>query len=286
MPLVNPEKIIKKADENQCAVAAFNVYNMETIQAVVEGANLENAPVIIQTSPSTISYAGLDFVYANVKAAADNVDIPVALHLDHCKYYDLVVNCLRNGYTSIMVDGAHLTYNENIQLVKKSVETAHAVDVMVEGEIGRIGLNRKKKVQKAVLTIPKEAKKFVNDTGVDSLAVAIGTVHGQYAGEPNLDFNRLEEINELIDLPLVLHGASGVDDTNIKKAIKLGIRKINFATDLKIPMARTIENFFKNNPNSNDPRDYLGAGKDVVIENVRKKIRLCETYKILKESGI
>ena len=147
-----------------------------------------------------------------------------------------------------MVDGAHLTYNENIQLVKKSVETAHAVDVMVEGEIGRIGLNRKKKVQKAVLTIPKEAKKFVNDTGVDSLAVAIGTVHGQYAGEPNLDFNRLEEINELIDLPLVLHGASGVDDTNIKKAIKLGIRKINFATDLKIPMARTIENFFKNNP--------------------------------------
>lgn len=285
MPLVNPKNIIDKAAEKECAVAAFNVYNMETIQAVVEGAVLENSPVIIQTSPSTIKYAGLDFLYANVKAAADNVDIPVALHLDHCKSYHLVVNCLKNGYTSIMIDGAHLNYKENINLVKKSVEKAHSVDVVVEGEIGRIGLNKKKKVQKAVLTIPTEAQKFVNDTGVDSLAVAIGTVHGQYAGKPNLDFKRLKEINDLIDIPLVLHGASGVDETSLKKTIKLGIRKINFATDLKLPMARNIEEYFKENPDSNDPRDYLGAGKKAVIKNVRKKIRLCETSKILKKRG-
>ncbi|MDZ7671569.1 MAG: class II fructose-bisphosphate aldolase [Halanaerobiales bacterium] len=283
MSLVNPKTIIEKAEEKECAVAAFNVYNMETIQAVVEGAVLEEAPVIIQTSPSTIKYAGLNFISANVKAAAKNADIPVALHLDHCKSYELVIKCLRNGYTSIMVDGADLEYNKNINLVKKSVEAAHAVDVIVEGEIGRIGLNRKKKVQKAVLTIPEEAQQFVKDTGIDILAIAIGTVHGQYAGEPNLDFDRLEEINNLIDIPLVLHGASGVDDTSLKKAIKLGIRKINFATDLKVPMAQTIENYFKENSDSNDPRDYLGAGKKAVIENVRKKLDCVKPVKYLKE---
>lgn len=278
MPLVNPLKFIKKAQEKGVAIAAFNVHNLETIQAVVEVAAEERAPVIVQTTPGTLRHAGIEYISACVKVAADLYDIPIALHVDHCPSYKTIVQCIRNGYTSVMIDGSELPYEENVALVKKVVELAHSAGVAVEGELGRIGgaeddINVEER--EATFTVPEEAKAFVDATGVDTLAVAIGTAHGIYRWEPKLDFKRLSEIRRLVDIPLVLHGASGVDDDSIKRAIAGGICKINIATELKIPMAEAIQEVFRINPQENDPRNYMGAAKRAVKEVVRKKIQLC-----------
>jgi len=278
MPLINPLKFIKKAQQKGVAIAAFNVHNLETIQAVVEAAAEERAPVIVQTTPGTLKHAGIEYIAACVKVAAELHDIPVALHVDHCPSYKTIVECIRNGYTSVMIDGSALPYEENVALVKKVVELAHCVGVAVEGELGRIGGaedNLSIDEREATFTVPEEAKAFVEATGVDTLAVAIGTAHGVYKWEPKLDFKRLEDIRKLVDVPLVLHGASGVDDKSIKRAIAGGICKINIATELKIPMAEAIQGVFRKDPEENDPRKYMGAAKEAVKEVVRKKIRLC-----------
>ncbi len=277
MPLVSSLELIKKAREEKKAIAAFNIHNLETIQAVIEGAYELNAPVIIQTTPGTLRHAGIESVAAIVKALGNKYDIPIALHMDHCPSYDTIVSCIRNGYTSVMIDGAHHEYDENVALVKSVVKMAHAVGVQVEGEIGKIGgveddmfVNE----ADASYTIPEEAKKFVEDTGIDTLAVAIGTAHGMYKGEPNLDFERIAEIDGLVDIPLVLHGASGVPDDQVIKAIRLGMAKINIATELKNPMVAAIRDVIAN-PEENDPRNYMGAAKNAVKEVVKKKILLC-----------
>ncbi|QUI24947.1 class II fructose-bisphosphate aldolase [Vallitalea pronyensis] len=278
MPLVSSLPLIKKAKEKKAAIAAFNIHNLETIQAVIEGASEERAPVIIQTTPGTLRHAGIEYIGAIVKKAADMVDIPVALHVDHCPSFDTIVHCIRNHYTSVMIDGAHLDYEENVALVKRVTEMAHAVGMQVEGEIGKIGgveddmfVNE----DEAALTVPSEAKQFVEDTGIDTLAIAIGTAHGMYKGEPKLDFERLSEIEAMVDVPLVLHGASGVPDASIKEAIKRGIAKINIATELKNPMAKAIVSTFEKNKDENDPRNYMGAAREAVKKVVKEKIRLC-----------
>ena len=215
MPLVSSLALIQKAKAEKKAIAAFNIHNLETIQAVVEGANELRAPVIIQTTPGTLKHAGVEYIGAIVKKAAELYDIPIALHMDHCPSYDTIVACMRNQYTSVMIDGAHLPYDENVRLVSSVVRMAHAVGVQVEGEIGRIsGVEDDLFIieAEAAYTIPEEAVAFVKDTGVDTLAIAIGTAHGMYKGEPKLDFERLSAINGLVDVPLVLHGASGVPD--------------------------------------------------------------------------
>lgn len=277
MPLVSSLELIKKAREQKKAIAAFNIHNLETIQAAIEGAYELNAPVIIQTTPGTLRHAGIESVAAIVKALAGKYDIPVALHMDHCPSYDTIVSCIQNGYTSVMIDGAHHEYDENVALVKSVVKMAHAVGVQVEGEIGKIGgveddmfVNE----ADASYTIPAEAKKFVEDTGIDTLAVAIGTAHGMYKGEPNLDFDRIAEIDGLVSVPLVLHGASGVPDDQVKKSISLGMAKVNIATELKNPMVAAIRDVIAN-PDENDPRNYMGAAKNAVKEVVKKKILLC-----------
>lgn len=278
MPLVNPMTFIKEAQKKGVAIASFNVHNLETIQAVAEGAAEERCPVIIQTTPGTLKHAGIPYICAMVKTAAEKTDIPIALHVDHCKSFETIMQCIRYGYTSVMIDSAHLPYEENIKAVKKVVECAHSVGVAVEGELGRIGGTEDDLTvdeRTAAFTIPSEAKDFVERTGLDTLAVAIGTAHGEYKGEPKLDFERLSEIRELIDLPLVLHGASGVPDYQIKESLKRGISKINIATELKIPMAKAIQETFKNNPSENDPRNYMGNAKLSVKEVVKQKIRLC-----------
>lgn len=278
MPLVNPLSFIKKADQCGAAIASFNVHNLETIQAVVDGAKKERCPVIIQTTPGTLKHAGIPYICAIVKAAAEEADIPIALHVDHCKSFEVIMQCIRYGYTSVMIDSAHLPYEENVEMVKKVVECAHSVGVAVEGELGRIGGTEDDMTideRTATFTVPSEAKDFVEKTGLDTLAVAIGTAHGEYKGEPKLDFERLSEIRALIDLPLVLHGASGVPDYQIKESLKRGISKINIATELKIPMAKAIQEVFRENPAENDPRNYMGRAKAAVEEVVRQKIRLC-----------
>lgn len=278
MPLVNPLYFLDKAREKGIAIAAFNVHNLETIQAVVEGAAEEKSPVIIQTTPGTLKHAGIPYVAACVKEAGRLYDIPIALHVDHCPSYQTIVQCIQHGYTSIMIDGSMLPYDENVALVKKVVETAHYAGVAVEGELGRIGGTEDDMVvedENAFFTVPSEAKAFVEDTGIDFLAVAIGTAHGIYKGEPKLQFERLSEIRKAVDVPLVLHGASGVPEASIKEAIRRGITKINIATELKIPMAEAIKRSFADNPRENDPRNYMGAAKKAVKKAVREKIQMC-----------
>jgi len=278
MGLINTIELLKKAREKNVAVAAFNVHNMETIQAVIDGANEEGAPVIIQTSPGTLKYAGIDFIAENVKIAAEKVNIPVALHIDHCISYVMIIEAIRHGYTSLMIDGSKLPYKENVKLVKEVVKVAHAVGIVVEAELGKIGGTKdylKLDEREATLTVPEEAREFVELTNIDSLAVAIGTAHGVYKGEPRLDFERLSRIKEVVDIPLVLHGASGVPNKSVREAIKRGIVKVNIATELKIAFADAIKAYFTNNPKENDPRKYMEAGRKAVKEVVKKKIRLC-----------
>ena len=284
MPLVNPLSFIRKAKKKRVAIAAFNIHNMETIQAVVECAAEERTPVILQTTPGTLKHAGISYIAANVRVAAEQTDIPIALHLDHCPSFQTIVQAIQHGYTSVMIDGSELPYRENIALVKEVGKVARAAGVAVEGEIGRIGGTEDDLTideQEATLTIPKEAEEFALETGVDILAIAIGTAHGLYQGEPKLDFTRLQHIRELVKLPLVLHGASGVGDESIRRAIQLGISKINIATELKVALAQVIQDFFRDHPDKNDPRKYLGLGKEAIKEVVRKKIRLCGSNGLL-----
>lgn len=278
MGLVNPLRMIENAQREGYAIAAFNIHNLETIQAVVEAAWEEQSPLIIQTTPGTLKHAGISYVVACVKTAAELYDIPIALHLDHCESFETIMQCIRAGYTSVMIDGSRLPYHENIAAVKRVVDIAKTVDVAVEGEIGRIGGTEDHMTvdqREAALTIPEEAQDFAKVTGVDTLAVAIGTAHGLYKGEPKLDFERLSAIKEKVEIPLVLHGASGVDDKDIKETIRRGICKINIATELKIAMAQAIQDVFTDNPEENDPRRYMGKAKEAVKGIARKKIQLC-----------
>ena len=280
MGLVNPMEFIEQAKKNGTAIASFNIHNLETVQAVIEGAYEERSPVIIQTTPGTLKHAGIPYIGAIVKAASELYDIPIALHVDHCSSFETIMQCIRYGYTSVMIDTAHLPYNENVAMVKKVVEVGRSVGVAVEGELGKIGGVEDDLAvdeREASFTVPEEAKDFVCKTGIDMLAIAIGTAHGEYKGEPNLDFERLSEIRKIVSLPLILHGASGVPDYQIKEALKRGISKINIATELKIPMAAAIKKTFELNPKENDPRNYMGAAKMAVKEVVKEKIRLCNS---------
>jgi len=278
MSLVNPLYFLQKAMEKGIAIAAFNVHNLETIQAVAEGAAEERAPVIIQTTPGTLKHAGIPYIAACVKEAAKLYDIPIALHVDHCPTFETIVKCIQHGYTSVMIDGSHLPYERNVELVRKVVETAHYCGVSVEAELGRIGGTEDALFvdeREAAFTVPSEAKAFVEATGVDFLAIAIGTAHGVYKGEPKLDFPRLSAIKEVVEVPLVLHGASGVPEASVREAIRRGICKVNIATELKIPMADAIKECFRNKPEENDPRNYMGAAKEAVKKAVKEKIRMC-----------
>lgn len=278
MSLVNPLSFIKKAQEKRVAIAAFNIHNMETAQGVLEGAAEERAPVMIATTPGTLRHAGVATIAAIVETAAKDYDIPVALHLDHCPSYETIVKAIQSGYTSVMIDSSELPYKDNVVMVQDVVKVGHAAGVQVEGELGRIGGTEDDITvdeREATLTVPEEALDFVEKTGIDTLAIAIGTAHGVYKGEPKLDFERLSAIEELVDLPLVLHGASGVPNESVSEAIKRGICKVNIATELKIPFARAVQDFFVDNPDGNDPRIYLGAGREAVKEVVREKICLC-----------
>lgn len=278
MPLVSSKQILYDAMQGGYAVAAFNVENMETVQAVVEGAEQLNSPVIVQTTPSSIAHTGLKFFYANVFTAAINSAIPVALHLDHGDSYDLVVKAIREGYTSLMIDGSKLTFEQNIEITKKVADLAHINGIPVEAELGKVGGkedNIEVDQKDAIYTEPDQAKEFVEKTGVDYLAIAIGTAHGIYKGQPKLDFERLKEIRELLNIPLVLHGASGVPDEDVKKAIKGGINKVNIATELRIPFTQAIRDKLNDDLELFAPKVYLGAAREAVKHVVMEKIRLC-----------
>lgn len=278
MDIVSNKELLLDAKKNQYAVPAFNVHNLETIQAVIEGAWEMKSPVIIATTPGTVNYAGLEYLVAILKAGAKKYKIPIALHLDHCTDIDFLKNCIKGGYKSVMIDSSMEDFDTNINNTKIVVDFAHKLGVSVESELGHIwGQEEEIVINKrdALLTDPIMALEFVKKTGVDSLAVAIGTAHGVYKLEPKLDFNRLIKMNKIIDVPLVLHGASGISEENIKKAIQYGICKVNIATEIKIQFAEAIKKYFKENPNADDPRNYLSPAKEIAKNVVKEKINIC-----------
>ncbi|ABB14071.1 MULTISPECIES: class II fructose-1,6-bisphosphate aldolase [Carboxydothermus] len=277
MALVTVAELLTKAYREGYAVGAFNCNNMEIVQAIVAAAEAENSPVIIQASQGAIKYAGIDYIAALSHQAAKNAKVPVALHLDHGTSLEQVMACIRHGFTSVMIDGSKYPFAENVAITKKVVELAHAVGVSVEAELGKIGGTEDDisvDERDAFFTDPEEAREFVAQTGVDSLAVAIGTAHGRYKGVPKLDFERLAKIRELVHIPLVLHGSSGVPDEDIKKAISLGVAKVNIDTNIREAFVGKMREVLEKNPDEIDPRKILGPAREAAIEIIREKIRV------------
>lgn len=277
MPLVTTKKMLKDAQEGHYAVGAFNVENMEMVMAVIEAAEEVNSPVIMQTTPSTVKYAGLDYYLANVKAAAERAVVPVALHLDHGSSYGLAMQALRTGYTSIMIDGSHESFEDNIAVTKSVVDACAPSGIPVEAELGKVG-GKEDDLDGGEgdgYTDPEQAGEFVERTGATSLAVAIGTAHGLYKGEPKLDQERLSEIRQVVSVPLVLHGASGVPDEAVRESIRRGICKVNYATELRIAYSDGVKDVLNRNPDTIDPKRYGTAGKEHVKAFVMEKMRNC-----------
>ena len=275
--LVTGKQILDHAHKNNYAVGAFNVSNLEILQAVIKGAEEENSPVIIQTSEGAIAYAGLEELSSMVRLAAKNAKVPVALHLDHGTTYETVIGCVAGGYTSVMIDGSHHDLQGNIDVTKEIVKVAHAAGVSVEAELGRLsGVEDQISVSErdAIYTNPEEAAKFVKETGVDSLAIAIGTAHGKYKGKPVLDFDRLQTIKKSLDMPIVLHGASGIEEDDLKKAVSLGVNKINIDTDLRVAFASAVKNVFEEKDSEFDPRKICGPAKTAITNVVKTKIKM------------
>lgn len=277
MALVTVSELLQKAEKGGYAVGAFNCNNMEIVQAIIAAAEAERAPVIIQASQGAIKYAGLEWIVGMAKLAAEQATVPVALHLDHGTSFEQCVQCIRAGFSSVMIDGSKLPLEENIALTNRVLDVARAVGVSVEAELGKIGGTEDDITvdeKDAMMTDPAEAKEFVERTGVDALAVAIGTAHGQYKGEPKLDFDRLEKIRSLVNVPIVLHGSSGVPDEAIQRAIKLGVRKVNIDTNIREAIVGAMRQVLAEKPNEIDPRKVIGPGREKAIEVIREKIRL------------
>lgn len=302
MPLVNTKEMFKKAYEGGYAIGAFNVNNMEIVQGIVDACKGLNSPVILQVSSSARKYARHNYLFGMVKAAVDETGLPIALHLDHGSSFELCKDCIDSGFTSVMIDGSHLDFEENVALTKKVVDYAHARNVTVEGELGQLaGIEDEVKVDadKASFTDPGQVQEFVSRTGVDSLAIAIGTSHGAFkfkpGQKPQLRFDILQEVmDRLPGFPIVLHGASsvlpeyvdivnryggqmadaiGIPEDMLRKAASMAVCKINVDSDLRLAMTAGIRKNLAENPTGFDPRKYLGVGRDFITDVVKHKIQ-------------
>lgn len=300
MPLVSTTDMFKKAYEGGYAIGAFNVNNMEIVQGIVDAAKEEQSPLILQVSAGARKYAKHIYLVKLVEAALEDTGLPIALHLDHGDDFEICKSCIDGGFSSVMIDGSKHDFETNVALTKKVVEYAHTHGVVVEGELGRLaGVEDDVNVSEkdALFTDPDQAAEFVERTGVDSLAIAIGTSHGAYKfkGEPYLDFERLEKVGKLLPgFPIVLHGAStvlpefvekcnkfggsipgaqGVPEEMLRKAASMSVCKINIDTDLRLAMTASIREFFVNNPSEFDPRKYLGPARDAIKGMVQHKIK-------------
>lgn len=275
--LVTGSELLLHARKNGYAVGAFNINNMEIIQAIIEAAEETNSPVILQASQGGIKYAGIEYIAALGKLAAQNAKVPVALHLDHGTDFDQVMLCIRHGFSSVMIDASRFPLEENIAFTNKVIEVAHAVGVTVEAELGKIGGTEDHitvSEKDATFTDPEEAKKFVEATNVDYLAIAVGTAHGVYKGEPKLDYDRIKAIRDIIDIPLVLHGSSGVPYEALEKAISLGICKINIDTDVRAAFARGVHEAIEKNKDEIDPRKILSPAREAMKQIVMEKMKV------------
>ena len=300
---VTNRELMQKAMEKKFALGAFNINNMEITQGIISAAKELDAPLILQVSRGAREYAGHTYIMKIAEAAEKDSGLPIAIHLDHGDSFELCEQAINDGFTSVMIDGSHLPFEENIALTKKVVGCAHAKKVSVEAELGKLigeqfdAGESGKVFASAVYTNPEQAKEFVERAGCDSLAVAIGTSHGAYKfkAEPKLDLERLKKIRRLVKIPLVLHGASsvlpeyveicnkfgaeihgskGVPEKQIAEAVKIGVQKVNIDTDLRIAMTAAIRKSFAEKPAEFDPRKYLGPAREMIKEVVARKIKL------------
>ena len=304
---ITNNELMQKAMKNNFAVGAFNINNMEILQGIIAAAKELDAPLILQVSKGAREYAGRTYIMKLAEAAEKDSNLPIAIHLDHGDSFELCKQVIDDGFTSVMIDGSHLQFEENIALTKKVVDFAHGKKVSVEAELGKLIGEQFDAGEggavsaNAIYTDPEQAKEFVERSGCDSLAVAIGTSHGAYKfkAEPKLDLERLQRIRKLVKIPLVLHGASsvlpeyvavcnsfgasiqgskGVPEDQIQQAVKIGVQKVNIDTDLRIAMTAAVRKSLSEKPAEFDPRKYLGPAREMIKEVVERKIKLlgCE----------
>jgi len=277
MTLVSSTPLLQAARANGYAVGAFNVHTLEMLQAVVEAAEEAQAPLILQSTVGTVKHLGAEYIVSAAETAAKRASVPIALHLDHCTEFDLIVQCIRAGYTSVMIDASMFPFQENAAMTKRVVEIARAAGVNVEAELGKVGGVEDDIVvaeNEALMADPDECRRFVEMTGVPTLAPAIGTAHGIYKGEPKIDFNRIQAIAGLVDVPLVLHGGSGIPEEQVKRCVSLGMAKMNIATEIRIVFSDAIKAVFAQNPDENDPRKYMVPAKKAVKAAALEKIAM------------
>lgn len=270
--LVSTKELYLNAKNDGYAIGAFNVSSLEATKAVMEAASSLSSPVVIETSENEMNYLEADVIFAIVKTLADKLPIQVGLHLDHGKSIDVVRKAIEAGYTSVHIDGSSLSYEENVQITKSVVDFAHEKGITVEGEMGHVSGSSEShgetvKIDTSLLTDVDEAKRFVAETGIDILAVSIGNIHGIYVNEPALDFDRLAKLSE-IGVPMSLHGGSGIPEDQVKRAISLGITKVNVNTELRIAFSKTIRRELCENTYKNVPYEYLPK----VIESVKRVV--------------
>lgn len=276
MPLVTSKEMLNNAQKGHYAVGAFNAENMEMVKAIIGAAEELQAPVMIQTTPSTIKYGTVETFYAMVAAEAKKASVPVCLHLDHGNSFELAVQAMNAGYTSVMIDGSHEDFEGNVAVSKKVADVANALGIPVEAELGKVGGKEDDLEADAdTNTDPQEAKEFVERTGVTSLAVAIGTAHGFYVGTPVLDKERVSEIREFVSIPLVLHGASGLSDEDVKECVSRGICKVNFATELRVAYTDACKKLLEEKPETYDPKKLGVVAMAAVKELVKGRMKVC-----------
>lgn len=276
--LMNMKELLETAYKHHFAVGSFNVANSEFVRVVVESAEEKNAPAIIQIHPNEIELVGDEFV-AYVREKCRNTRVPMAIHLDHGASVKDVVRAIRNGYTSVMIDASHESFEDNISITKEVVKIAHSVNVSVEAELGTIGSNEGSSeggADQILYTDPNDAKRFVEETGIDTLAIAIGTSHGQYkhAGKPELKLDLLEEINQMVGIPLVLHGGSDNRDEEISQTYLHGIAKINLSTDMKSAFFQELRRFLTEQPGAYEPDVIMPSARKAAQELVKRKMDL------------
>ena len=273
--LVTTKDMLLDAQKNHYAVGAFNIENLEFVMAVLAAAEETKSPVIMQTTPGTVKFAGLDYFYGMVKAAAERASVPVALHLDHGDGYDRCMQALRTGYTSVMIDGSHESFEDNIALTASVARAGAAMGVPVEAELGKVG--GKEDDGPAVegenpYTDPDEAREFVERTGCTSLAIGVGTAHGVYTETPHIEQDVVRAIRAAVDVPLVLHGTSGVPDEQVAEAVKNGICKVNYATELRQAYMRGFMGYMAENPGAFDPKKPAKPGMAEITELVKVRM--------------
>lgn len=278
MTLIHTKYLLELAQKNGYAIPAFNIHNLESVHCVLDTAKAMASPVILAGTPSTYQYAGTPELVALVEAAAKDRGMQVALHLDHHTCYDDIEYKVKAGIRSAMVDGSHSPFEDNVAITRKVVQMCHRYGASVEAELGQLVGQEDDLIVEAVeepYTNPMQAAEFVERTGIDSLAIAIGTAHGLYKDTPKLDFERLMDIASRVSIPLVLHGASGVPADDVSRCVSLGICKVNVATELKIAYADTLKQVFEQDPSVNDPRVYNIEAKKSMAQVIRQKIDIC-----------